>query len=97
MWNSLIAAQREADERLSRIKELKQEVEQQKSALVIARGGRWKGNSAWKSWLWRNRGECRTCGRTDLYISYPNGDTSCQRDLQQVEEKRQEIRGTYHL
>jgi regulator of replication initiation timing len=37
--NSLIAAQREADERLSRVEELELEVEQQRSVLVIARGG----------------------------------------------------------
>jgi archaellum component FlaC len=38
MRNSLIAAQREADERLSRVEELEQEVEP-RAALVIARGG----------------------------------------------------------
>jgi cell division septum initiation protein DivIVA len=36
---SLIAAQRKADERLSRVEDLGREVEQQISALVIARGG----------------------------------------------------------
>ncbi len=39
MQTSLIAAQRKADERLLHIEELEQEVEQQRSALVIMRGG----------------------------------------------------------
>jgi len=38
MRNSLIATQRKADERLSRVEELEQEVEQQRSVLVIMRG-----------------------------------------------------------
>ena len=39
MRDNLIAAQRESDERLTRIEELEQEVERLQSALVIARGG----------------------------------------------------------
>ncbi|KAI0314774.1 hypothetical protein OF83DRAFT_1267104 [Amylostereum chailletii] len=39
MRDNLIAAQRESDERLSRVEELEQEVERLQSALVISRGG----------------------------------------------------------